>query len=113
MEDFQNFKKAFVLTDALRCHVQSEHVPEKALTYCARHLREELKQFPNLQTVVILGEDAYLQFQRDILERHGDEIKPFEEILKPRGWAEEDVRVPPPQDRNPARDLLLPPHDGL
>ena len=69
VENFQDFKKAFVLTDALRCHVQSEHVPEKALTYCARHLREELKQFPNLQTVVILGEDAYRQFQRDILER--------------------------------------------
>ncbi len=94
MESFQDFEKACVLTDALRCHVQSEHVPEKALTYCARHLREELKQFPNLQTVVILGEDAYLQFQRGVLDRHGDEIKPFEEILKREGWAQEDVPFP-------------------
>ena len=62
-----------------------DHVPEKALTYCARHLREELKQFPNLHTVVILGEDAYQQFQRDILERKGDEIKPFEDLLKRKG----------------------------
>jgi pantoate--beta-alanine ligase len=94
VENFQDFKKAFVLTDALRCHAQSAHVPEKALAYCARHLREELKQFPNLQAVVILGEDAYQQFQKDVLERHGDEIKPFEELLKPEGWAQEDVRFP-------------------
>jgi hypothetical protein len=94
VEDMETFKKSFVLTDALRCHVQSEHVPEKALTYCARHLRDELKQFPNLQAAVILGEDAYLQFQKDVLERPGDEIKPFEEILKPEGWAQEDVAFP-------------------
>ena len=43
--------------------------------HCARHLRDELKQFPNLQAVVILGEDAYRQFQRDVLERRADEIK--------------------------------------
>ena len=85
MEDFQSSSKAFVLTDALRCHVQSDHVPERALTYCARHLRDELKQFPNLQTVVVLGEDAYQQFQRDMLEREGDEIKPFEDVLKAKG----------------------------
>jgi hypothetical protein len=94
VEDFQQFKKAFVLTDAMRCHVLSDHVPEKAATYCARHLREELKQFPHLQTVVILGEDAYLQFQRDVLERKGDEIKPFEDALKAEGWAQEDVCLP-------------------
>jgi len=94
VQDFQQFKKSFVLTDALRCHVQSEHIPEKALTYCARHLRDELKQFPNLQAVVVLGEDAYLQFQKDVLERRRDQIKPFAEILKPEGWAEEDVSIP-------------------
>ncbi|HMD84540.1 MAG TPA: pantoate--beta-alanine ligase [Terriglobia bacterium] len=93
-ESFENFKQAFVLTDALRCHIQHDRVPEKALTYCARHLRDELKQFPNLQTVVTLGEDAYQQFQRDLLERKGDEIKPFEEILTAEGWAEEDVSFP-------------------
>ena len=94
VEDFENFKKAFALTDALRCHVQSDRVPEKALTYCARHLREELKQFPKLQAVVILGADACRQFQKDVLERRGDEIKPFEQILKPEGWAQEDVPSP-------------------
>jgi pantoate--beta-alanine ligase len=94
VDNFQDFKKACALTDALRCHVQSARVPEKAAAYCARHLREELKQFPNLQTVVILGEDAYRQFQKDVLERPGKEIHPFEEILKPHGWAEEDVRLP-------------------
>jgi len=94
VENFENFRQTFVLTDALRCHILHDRVPEKALTYCARHLREELKQFPNLQTVVILGEDAYQQFQRDLLERKGDEIKPFEEILTAEGWAEEDIPIP-------------------
>jgi len=94
VRDFQNFKQVCVLTDALRCHIQSDRVPEKALSYCARHLREELKQFPNLHTVVILGEDAYQQFQRDVLGRKGDEIKPFEETLKLEGWAQEDVPFP-------------------
>jgi hypothetical protein len=94
VETFQDFKKAFVLTDAMRCHVLSNRVPEKAATYCARHLRDELKQFPHLQSVVILGQDAYQQFQKDILERKVEEIKPFEEILKTEGWAEENVRLP-------------------
>jgi pantoate--beta-alanine ligase len=94
VRDFEDFKKAFVLTDALRCHIQSDRIPEKALSYCARHLRDELKQFPNLHTVVTLGEDAYQQFQRDVLERKGNEIKPLEEILKPQGWAQEDVPFP-------------------
>jgi pantoate--beta-alanine ligase len=94
VENFQDFKKLFVLTDAMRCHVQSEHIPEKALAYCARHLCEELKLFPNLQTVVTLGKDAYRQFQTDILERPPDEIKPFEQVVKSEGWAEEDVRFP-------------------
>ena len=89
--DFQEFRKMFALTDALRCHVHSDHAPDKALTYCARHLRDEIKQFPNLQALVILGEDAYLQWQRDILERKVDEIKPFEEMLKSGGWGQEDL----------------------
>jgi pantoate--beta-alanine ligase len=94
VESFQEFKEAFALTDALRCHVVSYRVPEKALTYCARHLREELKNFPNLQSIVILGQDAYLQFQRFVLGRSPGEIKPFEELLKPEGWAQEEVRLP-------------------
>lgn len=94
MEDFQQFKKTCVLTDALRCHAHPGRLPEKAATYCARHLREEFKQFPGLQTVVTLGEDAYLQFQRDVLERRPPQIKPFQEILKTQGWAAEDVPFP-------------------
>jgi hypothetical protein len=94
VEDFQSFKRTIVLTDAMRCHVTSDHIPERALSYCARHLRDEMKQFPNLQTVVILGEDAYLQFQRDVLERRADDITSFEERLRPNGWAEEDVVLP-------------------
>ncbi|MFZ0959597.1 MAG: pantoate--beta-alanine ligase [Terriglobia bacterium] len=94
LENFQNFKKDFVLMDALRCHVQSDRIPERALLHCARHLRDELKQFPNLQAVVILGEDAYQQFQRNVLERRTNEIRPFEELLKPQGWAEENTQVP-------------------
>ncbi len=92
--DYAGFKHAFALTDALRCHVQSAHLPERALAYCARHLREELKQFPQLQAVVTLGEDAYRQFQKDVLERPPTTIRPFEDLLKAQGWASEDVRVP-------------------
>jgi len=94
VRDFQGFRKAFVLTDALRCHVQSDRIPEKALIHCARHLRDELKQFPNLHTIVILGQDAYQQFQRDVLGRKGEEIKAWEEIMKPEKWAQEDVPFP-------------------
>jgi pantoate--beta-alanine ligase len=94
VRDFQDFKKECVLTDATRCHILTEHVPQKALAYCARHLRDELKHFPNLQTIVILGEDACQQFQRDVLGRSTSEIQPFEEILKPQGWAREDVSLP-------------------
>ncbi len=94
VQDFQQFKKAFVLTDAMRCHVQYGHLPEKAATYCSQHLRVELKQFPNLRTAVILGEDVYLQFQKDILGRCEGEIKPFAELLEAQGWAEEDVPFP-------------------
>ncbi len=92
--DYAEFKRAFALTDALRCHVQSAHVPERALAYCARHLREELKQFPRLQAVVTLGADACRQFQKDVLERPPTAIRPFDELLKDQGWAAEDVRVP-------------------
>ncbi len=94
VENFQEFKKACVLTDVLRCHVLSGRLPEKAATYCSRHLRVELKQFPNLQAAVLLGEDAYQQFQRDVLGRRPEEIVPFEDLLQARGWAEEEVSLP-------------------
>jgi len=94
VEDYQQFRQAFVLTDALRCHVQSEHLPGKALAYCARHLRDELQQFPNLEGVVVLGDDAYRQFQTEILGRGVEQVRPFEEVLKQEGWAKEDTLVP-------------------
>ncbi len=94
VENFEEFKKSFVLTDGMRCHVQSEHITDKALAHCARHLREELKLFPRLETVVTLGKDAYWQFQRNILERPASAIRPFEDFLKSEGWAQEDVQIP-------------------
>jgi pantoate--beta-alanine ligase len=94
VKDLQEFKRSFVLTDAMRCHVQSEHISEKALGYCAAHTREELKLFPNLQTVVTLGMDAYWQFQREILGRPANAIKPFEALMRDKGWADETVEVP-------------------
>ncbi len=93
VRDFEEFKAHFVLTDALRCHVTSSRVPEKALAYCAKHLREELRLFPNLDTVVVLGEDAYMQFQKLILDRNSDQYPPFGQHLKTEGWAQEEVRL--------------------
>ena len=43
----------------------------------------------------------------------GDEIKPFEEILKPEGWAEENVPFPLLKTGTLHADLQLSPHDGL
>jgi pantoate--beta-alanine ligase len=94
VDNFQEFKKACVLTDVLRCHVLSGRLPERAASFCARHLRAELKQFPNLQAMVILGEEAYHHFQREVLGRAPNEIRPFEDILKDRGWEQEDVPCP-------------------
>ncbi len=99
IEDFQQFKSRFVLTDAVRCHSTGPHVAQKALAYCSRHLVEELKLFPNLDTLVILGEDAYLQFQRYVLERGEREFQPFDELLGAQGWAREAVSAPPINDR--------------
>jgi len=89
-----DFKARFALTDAARCHAIGNRVEERTLEYCAKHLRQELKLFPNLQSIVILGEYAYLQFQKHILGREGAMIKPFGELLKSQGWAPETVRLP-------------------
>ncbi|HET7840750.1 MAG TPA: hypothetical protein VFM21_04055, partial [Terriglobia bacterium] len=94
VKDFIEFRSRFVLTDAIRCHCSGPHVPDKPLSYCARHLREELKLFPNLRMLVVLGEDAYLQFQRFMLERKESEFPPFEEALSKQGWADEQARLP-------------------
>jgi uracil-DNA glycosylase len=89
----REFKARFALTDAARCHARANRVDERTLHYCAKHLREELKVFPNLQSIVILGEDAYLQFQKHILSREPANIKPFKELLKSEGWAQETIQL--------------------
>jgi pantoate--beta-alanine ligase len=94
VSNFQEFKQHFAFTDALRCHVLSDRISEKALGYCARHLREELKNFPNLRSVLVLGQDAYWQFQRFVLARNPGEIRYFDELLRAQGWAEEEARLP-------------------
>jgi pantoate--beta-alanine ligase len=94
VKNFSEFRARFVLTDAIRCHGTGPHVPVKALAYCSIHLREELKLFPNLRVFVVLGDDAYWQFQRFVLERNDREFPPFEEMLREQGWASEQARVP-------------------
>jgi len=91
--NFAEFKARFALTDAARCHAVGNRVDERTLEYCAKHLREELKLLPNLQSIVILGEYAYWQFQRHILGRERATIRPFAELLKSEGWAHETVRL--------------------
>ncbi len=93
VKNFQEFRARFILTDAIRCHSSSPRVGEKALAYCARHLRAELSLFPNLETLVVLGDDAYLQIQWHLLNRPPREVKPFNELLNPQGWAREEARV--------------------
>jgi uracil-DNA glycosylase len=94
VRNFGEFKARFALTDAARCHATVNRVDERTLEYCAKHLREELKVFPNLQSIVTLGEDAYLQFQKHILCREPANIKPFKQLLKSEAWAQETVRLP-------------------
>ena len=94
VRNFGEFKARFALTDAARCHAIGSRVDERTLEYCAKHLREELKLFPNLQSLIILGEYAYLQLQKHILGRQRPSFKPFGELLKPEGWAQETVRLP-------------------
>jgi uracil-DNA glycosylase len=94
VKDFAEFKTRFVLADAIRCHATRLHVPEKALANCAKHLNAELKLFPNLKTIVVLGEDAYRQFQEFVLGRTPAGIRPLGDLLKEQGWAREDVSIP-------------------
>ncbi len=100
VRSFAEFKARFVLVDAVRCHTSGPHVPENALAYCAEHLRAELKLFPNLDTLIVLGADTYNQVQRFLLERAPASIKPFDELLKMDGWAREEARVPSLSDRS-------------
>jgi uracil-DNA glycosylase len=90
---FEEFRTRFVLTDALRCHCTGPRVPERALAACAKFMPEEFRLFPNLSTILTLGEDAYLQFQRNILGRKLNEVKAFHERLGDKGWAEESATM--------------------
>jgi len=100
VKNFVEFKAHFALTDAARCHAIGNRVDERTLEYCAKYLREELKLFPNLQSIVILGEYAYLQFQKHILGRERANIKAFGELLKSQGRAQETVRLPSHGERD-------------
>lgn len=99
VQDFTEFKRRFVMTHAIRCHATETRISQKALAYCVRHLCAELKLFPNIGTLVILGDDAYVQFQTLLLGRGPGKFKPLHELLREQGWAREDVRVPPLGDR--------------
>jgi pantoate--beta-alanine ligase len=99
VNDFEEFKKHHALTDAIRCHSMDPNVPDRAMAYCARHLKEELKIFPNLHTLVLLGDDAYRQFQRFVLQRPTNEIPSFASVLHEKGWYKEEVTIPGVIDR--------------
>ncbi len=91
--DFAEFKGRFILTDVIRCHTSGPRIPEKAMRNCARHLRNELCLFPNLDTLVVLGEDAYLGVQRFLLERDPDEIKSFSTFIGSGSSVEERAEL--------------------
>ncbi len=93
VRDFAEFKTRFAMTDALRCHATLTPLPPRALANCARHLPGELRLFPNLRAIVVMGEDAYQQFQRSILRRKPADFAPFSQLLGEQGWASEEVRL--------------------
>ncbi len=94
VKNFDEFRRRFVLTDALRCHCTAPRIPDKALAYCVKHLREELRLFPNLDTVIVMGDDAYWQFQKLVLGRSEEQIKPLSSLLEEKGWEQEKVHIP-------------------
>ena len=94
VSSFTEFKKKFILTDAIRCHTSAPRVPDKAMRNCSRHLRNELSLFPNLETLVVLGEDGYLGVRRFLLERAPDEVPSFSTFMGTAGWVEEQAEIP-------------------
>jgi pantoate--beta-alanine ligase len=90
---FADFKKRFILTDIIRCHTSGPRVPDRAMHNCSRHLRNELSLFPNLETLVVLGEDAYTGVQRFLLERDPEEIQSFSNFMGSHGWVEERADI--------------------
>jgi pantoate--beta-alanine ligase len=93
VNNFEEFKCRYILTDAVRCHSSGPHVPERAMQNCVQHLCSELELFPNLRTLVTLGDDAYISIQRFLLGRSPSSVLPFEEALGSRGWAEEKTSL--------------------
>ncbi len=94
IESFTEFKERFVLTDSIRCHATGPRVPGKAMESCSNFLLRELRLFPNLDTLVVLGQDAYFAVQRHLMGRSPDRILPFESLLEKKGWASERVEIP-------------------
>ncbi len=91
--DFAEFKKRFILTDVIHCHTSGPRVPEKAMHNCSRHLRNEFSLFPNLDTLVVLGEDAYLGVQRFLLDRDPDDVQPFSAFMGSLRCVEEHTEI--------------------
>ena len=60
---------------------------------CSRHLRNELSLFPNLEALVVLGEDAYVEVHRFLLGRDPDKIQSFSNFIGSNGWIEEQVEI--------------------
>jgi pantoate--beta-alanine ligase len=94
VKNFAEFKKRFILTDTIRCHTSGPRVPDKAMRNCSRHLRNELSLFPNLEALVVLGEDAYLGVQRFLLERDIGDVQAFSNFMGTNGWIEERAELP-------------------
>lgn len=90
---FAEFKKRFILTDIIRCHTSGPRVPDRAMHNCSRHLRNELSLFPNLNTLVVLGEDAYTGIQRFLLERDPGDTQSFSNFMGSEGWVEERAEI--------------------
>lgn len=91
--NYGEFKMRFAMTDALRCHSIVTPLPERALSNCARHLPGELRLFPNLAAIVVMGEDAYVQIQRWLLGRRPGEFRRLDDLLSEKGWATEEVKL--------------------
>jgi hypothetical protein len=93
VSNFAEFKKRFILTDIIRCHTSGPRVPDRAMRNCSRHLQNELSLFPNLETLLVLGEDAYAGVQRFLLERDQEGIQSFSNFMGSHGWVEEQVEI--------------------
>lgn len=102
ISNFGEFKQRFFLTDVVHCHTSAPRVPDKAMRNCSRHLRNELSLFPNLETLVVLGEDGYMGVQRFLLERTADEVQSFPNFMGTMGWVEEQAEIPS-LDNRPVR----------